>query len=51
MHQIELEIQNEEPCRAQAEANRLRYKFEHLYDFAPVGYLTLDSKGTVVINF
>ncbi len=47
VHQIELEMQNEELCQAQAEADKLRHKFEHLYDFAPVGYLTLDGKGTV----
>ena len=47
VHQIELEMQNEElrESRAQEEAARARYS--DLYDFAPVGYLTLDGQGMI----
>jgi len=47
VHQIELEMQNEElrESRAQTEATLERYT--DLYDFAPVGYFTLSSEGTI----
>jgi len=47
VHQIELEMQNEELqiARDQMEAELERYA--DLYDFAPVGYLTLDREETV----
>ncbi|MEJ2659460.1 MAG: LuxR C-terminal-related transcriptional regulator [Desulfobacteraceae bacterium] len=47
VHQIELEMQNEElrESRAQVEAGLERYT--DLYDFAPVGYLTLGRDGAI----
>lgn len=47
VHQVELEIQNEELRRAQQEISDLHYKFENLYEFAPCGYLTLNAKGII----
>ncbi len=47
VHQIELEMQNEELRRAQLEIERSKEKFLDFYDFAPVGYLTLNEKGIV----
>ena len=41
VHQIELEMQNEELRRARAELEAALEKYTDLYDFAPVGYLTL----------
>jgi PAS domain S-box-containing protein len=48
VHQIELEMQNEELQRAQTalEASRLRY-FD-LYDLAPVGYCSVGSTGLIL---
>ena len=47
VHQIELEMQNEElrASRAVAEAERERY--QDLFEFSPVGYLSCDEAGIV----
>jgi diguanylate cyclase (GGDEF)-like protein/PAS domain S-box-containing protein len=47
VHQIELEMQNEELIQARAEAEEAYRQYTDLYDFAPVGYLTLARDGTI----
>ncbi|MEO5864779.1 MAG: PAS domain S-box protein [Nitrospiraceae bacterium] len=47
-HQVELEMQNEELRRAQVELASTRDRYLDLYDYSPVGYLTLNRSGTVV---
>lgn len=47
VHQIELEMQNDELRKAQTEIEKSRHKYSDLYDFAPVGYVTLDEKGVI----
>ena len=47
VHQIELEMQNEELRRAQAELEESRNHWLDVYEFAPVGYLTLDEQAII----
>jgi len=47
IHQIELELQNEELNRAHAELARSHDMYTELYDFAPVGYLTINADGII----
>ncbi|MEJ2642271.1 MAG: PAS domain-containing protein [Desulfosarcinaceae bacterium] len=47
IHQVELEIQNEELKRAQDELADLYHRFAEPYEFAPCGYLNLDTHGIV----
>jgi len=52
VHQIELEMQNEELCQANEKAETALKKYTMLYDFAPMGYYTLDSDGSICdLNF
>ncbi len=48
VHQIELEMQNEELQRAWREVDNGREKYTDLFDFAPVGYLLLDHLGYIL---
>jgi PAS domain S-box-containing protein len=48
VHQIELEIQNEELRRVQLELEASKDKYQDLYEFAPVGYFTLTHKGIII---
>ena len=47
VHQIELEMQNEELRQSRAEAEAGLERYTELYDFAPVGYLTLGRDGAI----
>ena len=52
VHQIELEMQNEELMQANETAETALRKYTMLYDFAPMGYFTLDSDGSISeLNF
>ncbi len=48
VHQIELEMHNEELRHAYEEADNLRERYADIYDFAPVGYFTLDTLGVII---
>ena len=47
VHQIELEMQNEQLRLAESEAQTAQRKYADLYNFAPVGYFTLDEHGDI----
>jgi diguanylate cyclase (GGDEF)-like protein/PAS domain S-box-containing protein len=47
VHQIELEMQNEELIQARAEVEQAYRQYADLYDFAPVGYFTLGQDGSI----
>ena len=52
VHQIELEMQNEELRQAYETAEAALKKYTLMYDFAPIGYFTLDSEGSIhELNF
>jgi PAS domain S-box-containing protein len=48
VHQIELEMQNEELRAAQTELNISATRYSDLYNFAPVGYCTVNEKGVIL---
>jgi PAS domain S-box-containing protein len=48
VHKVELQTQNEQLREAQIEVTDTRHKYADLYDFAPVGYFTLDNKGQII---
>jgi PAS domain S-box-containing protein len=48
VHQIELEMQNEEMHRTYKDLEDSRNKYSNLYDLAPVGYFTLNKEGLIV---
>jgi len=48
IHQIELEMQNVELRRIQAEMDLYQERYFDLYDLAPVGYCTLSEKGLIL---
>ncbi|CCG42412.1 Hybrid two-component sensor-regulator transcriptional histidine kinase fixJ (modular protein) [Magnetospirillum molischianum DSM 120] len=47
VHQIELESQNEALQDARHESEEALARYTELYDFAPVGYVTLDRNGLI----
>jgi len=48
VHQIELEMQNEELRQAQQDLEAARDKYTDLYDFAPVGYFSIGDEDLIL---
>lgn len=52
VYQIELELQKEELKLAKEKAETISEKYTNLYDFAPIGYFTINSYGEICeLNF
>ncbi|MBK5275401.1 MAG: sigma 54-interacting transcriptional regulator [Desulfuromonadales bacterium] len=47
VHQIELEMQNEELRRVREESELSRTNYSELYDFAPIAYFIFDAQGVI----
>ena len=48
VHQIELELQNEELHKARQDLEASLERYTDLYDFAPAGYFSLDYQGIIL---
>jgi PAS domain S-box-containing protein len=48
VHELELEMQNNELCNARDDMESMLAKYTDLYDFAPVGYFSLDAHGCIL---
>ncbi|MEY4052333.1 MAG: hypothetical protein RIR64_1318, partial [Bacteroidota bacterium] len=48
VHQIELELQNEELLLAKQQADSAIEKYTELYDFSPSGYFTISREGIII---
>lgn len=48
VHQIELEMQNDELRRVRHDEEAALERYTDLYDFAPIGYVTIDRHGLIV---
>lgn len=52
VHQIELEMQNDELRQAYETTESALKKYTMLYDFSPIGYFTIDHDGRILdLNF
>jgi PAS domain S-box-containing protein len=47
VHQIELELQNQELQRANYEVEDSRNRYRELYESIPIGYVTIDATGRI----
>ena len=48
VHTEEITVQNEQLLTAQTQLEEARDRYADLYDFAPIGYLSLDVRGAIV---
>lgn len=48
VHQIELQMQNEQLHQTQVELEESRSGYSDLFEFAPIGYFILDHRGCIV---
>ena len=48
VHQLELEMQNDELKRSQLELEASRDRYFNFYDLSPVGYFTLSEQGLIL---
>lgn len=47
VHQVELEMQNDELIRTQDELKKTEMRYEHFYNFVPFGFVNIDENGYI----
>ena len=47
VHKVELEMQNDELLKAHIELEKARDRYIDLYEFAPIGYITINREGLI----
>lgn len=48
VHQVELEMQNDELLRIQEDLKNAESKYEYHYNFAPFGFVNINEKGYII---
>ncbi len=48
VHQIELEMQNEELQTSRAQVEKLKDRYSDFYDFSPTGFVSLERNGAII---
>src|SRR5688572_27501894 len=48
VHSEEITVQNEQLIKAQTQLEQARDRYADLYDFAPVGYVSIDARATIL---
>jgi PAS domain S-box-containing protein len=48
VHEVELKMQNDQLLETQRELALARDRYHNLFDYAPVGFVTLDAEGAII---
>ena len=48
IHQIELQMQNEELIQSKAKLEESEQRYKNMYQYSPIAYVTLDKNGNIL---